>query len=147
MPQGKSEHYIVDGSVLPEVFIRVCEAKSLLESGEAATVAEAVARAGLSRSAFYKYKDFITPVRGMRGEQVLTLSIQMLDRPGALSSVLAIFAAMGVNILTISQAIPSNGAAIVIFSVTTEGMTVSFDELKTRIEALPAVKRLELIAG
>ena len=133
--------------MLPEVFIKVCEAKEYLETGSADTVAEAVAKAGISRSAFYKYKDAITPFRDIKRDQVLTLSILMHDRPGALSAVLAIFADNRVNILTINQSISANGAAMVTLSIMADAMSISLDELRTQVEALPAVMRLELLAG
>lgn len=147
MPRQRSKLYIVEGSMLPEVFIKVCEAKEYLETGAADTVAEAVAKAGISRSAFYKYKDAITPFRDIKRDQVLTLSILMHDRPGALSAVLAIFADNRVNILTINQSISANGAAMVTLSIMADAMSISLDELRAQVEALPAVMRLELLAG
>ncbi len=147
MSRQRSKLYIVEGGMLPEVFIKVCEAKEYLETGAADTVAEAVAKAGISRSAFYKYKDAITPFRDIKRDQVLTLSILMHDRPGALSAVLAIFADNRVNILTINQSISANGAAMVTLSIMADAMNISLDELRAQVEALPAVMRLELLAG
>ena len=119
----------------------------MMQTGEASTVGEATRMAGISRSAFYKYKDSITPFRSVKHQQIVTLSVYMRDTPGALSSVLAIFAENHTNILTINQTIPSNGVALVTFSVTAEGMIVPIDELCARIEIQPAVIRLELLAG
>ena len=147
MSNRRSKLYIVEGDMLPEVFIKVCEAKEYLETGEASTVAEAVQKAGISRSAFYKYKDAISPFRDMKRDQVLTLSILMHDRPGALSSVLAIFATNRINILTINQSISANGAAMVTLSMIADAMSISVDELKAQVEALSSVMRLELLAG
>ncbi len=147
MTKPKSKLYIVEADMLPEIFIKVCEAKEYLETGEANTVAEAVGMAGISRSAFYKYKDAITPFRDMKRDQVLTLSIIMQDKPGALSSVLAIFANSHINILTINQSISANGAAMVTLSIIAEGMTISVEELKERVENLSTVMRMELLAG
>ncbi len=147
MSQQRSKLYIVEGNMLPEVFIKVCEAKEFLETGACATVAEAVVKAGISRSAFYKYKDAITPFRDIKRDQVLTLSILMHDRPGALSAVLAIFADNHVNILTINQSISANGAAMVTLSIMADAMSISLDELRAQVEALSAVMRLELLAG
>lgn len=147
MSKQRSKLYIVEGTMLPEVFIKVCEAKEYLETGAADTVAEAVNLAGISRSAFYKYKDAITPFRDIKRDQVLTLSILMHDRPGALSAVLAIFADNHVNILTINQSISANGAAMVTLSIMADAMSISLDELRAQVEALSAVMRLELLAG
>ena len=147
MSIAKSKLYIVEANMLPEIFIKVCQAKEYLETGEANTVAEAVVKAGISRSAFYKYKDAITPFRDMKRDQVLTLSIIMQDKPGALSSVLAIFANSHINIHTINQSISANGAAMVTLSIISEGMTITVDELKARVESLPTIMRMELLAG
>lgn len=139
--------YIVEASVLPDIFIEVSKAKELIETGEAKTVAEAVSKVGISRSAFYKYKDSITPFRNMKSGQVFTVSVLMRDKPGALNSVLSIFAGTHANILTINQSIPTNGAAIVTISFVAEDMSLSVDELRNRIEGLSAVIRMELLAG
>ena len=145
MPRSKL--YIVEASMLPEVFLKVSEAKEYLETGTCKTVAEAVAKAGISRRAFYKYKDAIMSFRDMKRDQVVTFNIITRDKPGALSSVLAIFAGVGVNILTINQSIPTNGVGIVTVSVIPGEMSVSIDELRGKIESLPDVIRLELLAG
>ena len=144
---SKSKLYIVEADMLPEVFLKVCEAKEYLETGASKTVADAVAKAGISRSAFYKYKDAIMPFRDMKRDQVITLSILTQDKPGALSSVLAIFARSNANILTINQSIPTNGVGIVTISIISGNMEISLDTLRSQIEALPDVIRMELLAG
>lgn len=144
---SKSKHYIVDASMLPSVFLKVCEAKEYLQTGSAETVAEAVAKAGISRSAFYKYKDAVQPFRDMKRDRVVTLTILTKDKPGALSSVLSVFASTGANILTINQAIPTNGVGIVTISITMEDMVITADELRYRIDELPDVIRTEVLAG
>lgn len=147
MTKPNAKLYIVEAKVLPEIFIEVSRAKELLETGEASTVAEAVSRVGISRSAFYKYKDAIRPFRSMKRDQVITLSVIMRDKLGTLSSVLAIFAGINANILTINQSIPTDGVAIVTISFVPEDPSVTLDTLKSKLEALPEVIRLELLAG
>ena len=144
---AKNKLYIVDASMLPEVFIKVCEAKEYLQTGQAATVADAVARAGISRSAFYKYKDAVQPFWDLKRDRVVTMTIITMDKPGALSSVLAIFASSGANILTINQSIPTNGVGIVTISITMENMTIPLEELRFQIEALENVIRIEVLAA
>ena len=144
---SNSKLFLVDASMLPEVFLKVSAAKEYLETGAARTVAEAVSMAGISRSAFYKYKDGITPFHDMKHGQVVTLNIITRDKPGALSSVLAIFADIGINILTINQSIPTNGVGIVTVSLIAGDISVSLDALRARIDALPDVIRLEVLAG
>ena len=143
----KTKLYIVEAAVLPEVFLKVCEAKELLQTGAAATVAEAASMAGISRSAFYKYKDAIRPFRDIQRDQPITMSILTRDRPGALSSVLSIFAAMQANILTINQSIPANGVGVVTISFVAEDMEASPETLAAQIDALPDVIRTEVLAG
>jgi len=139
--------FIVDAELLPEVFLKVSQAKEYLQTGECATIGAATAKAGISRSAFYKYKNAIMPFREMKRGQVITMSIITRDKPGVLSSVLAIFASIGANILTINQSIPTNGVGMVTLSITTEDMNLSLDQLFSRLEALPDVVRFELLAG
>ena len=143
---SKTKLYIVEASMLPEIFLKVCEAKEYLQTGAADTVAEAVARAGISRSAFYKYKDSVQPFWDLKRDRVMTMSIITMDRPGALCSVLAIFAESGANILTINQTIPTNGVGIVTLSITTEDMTITLDDLRQHLDALPDVIRSEILA-
>ena len=135
MSKERAKLYIVEGSMLPEVYIKVCKAKEYLETGVCSTVADAVVKADISRSAFYKYKDAITPFRDMKRDQVLTLSLLIHDRPGALSSVLAIFADNHVNILTINQSIPVSGCANVTISADTAAMGVSMEEMMPGVVA------------
>ena len=144
---AKAKLYIVDAAVLPEVFLKVTEAKEYLQTGVASTVAEAAAKAGISRSAFYKYKDAIRPFRDIKRDQVITMSILTRDKPGALSSVLSIFAAMRANILTINQSIPTSGVGVVTISFITEDMDASLETLGTQLDALPDVIRTEILAG
>lgn len=147
MSEPTAKLYIVEAGVLPEIFREVSRAKELLETGEVQTVAEAVSRIGISRSAFYKYRDAIRPFRNFEREQVVTISVIMRDRPGSLSSVLAIFAGINANILTINQSIPTDGAAIVTISFTAEDAGVRVDALRTELEGLSEVIRTELLAG
>ena len=127
----------METEALPEVFIKVTEVKELLETGEARTVAEATERVGLSRSAFYKYKDAVMPFREMRRGSIVTFHALLRDRKGVLSSLLAIFADTGANILTINQSI----------SATTENMPIGTDELITKARKLEGVLRFDALAG
>lgn len=90
MQAGKPKYYLIKANALPEVFVKVTEAKALLETGAARTVAEAVEAVDLSRSAFYKYKDAIAPFRDMKRDNITTLHIKLHDKPGKLAAVLSI---------------------------------------------------------
>ena len=102
---------------------------------------------GISRSAFYKYKDSVVPFRDMKHGSIVTFHALLRDRKGVLSSLLAIFADTGANILTINQSIPTNGAALVTISATTENMPIGVDELIARVRALDGVIRFDALAG
>lgn len=147
MSHAKPKYYLVDAAALPEVFVKVTEAKELLETGEAQTVAEAVERVDLSRSAFYKYKDSISPFRDLKRDSILTIHIKLHDKPGTLAAVLSIFTESGANILTINQSIPANGVALVTVSVSAENLSVSSDELMASLASVSGVISTELMAG
>lgn len=141
------KYYLVESSMLPEIFIKVTEAKALLETGEASTVAEAVSKVGISRSAFYKYKDSISPFTDMKHGQIITFHTILRDRMGVLSSVLSIFAEYGANILTINQSIPINAAAVVTISSETAGLIIGLDEFREKLESMCGVISVEIMAG
>ncbi|MGI6069367.1 MAG: ACT domain-containing protein [Blautia sp.] len=122
--EKKKKYYVVKEKAVPEVLIKVVDAKKLLDSGKAETVQEATEHVGISRSSFYKYKDDIFPFHEEAKGKTLTFIIQMEDEPGLLSSVLQTIAHFHGNILTIHQSIPINGVATLTLSVTilpTEG--------------------------
>lgn len=142
-----SDYYIVEAASLPDIFHKVVEARRLLDTGEAETVNRAVQITGISRSAFYKYKDAVWPFQDMLHGRIITLQLMMKDEPGILSTVLTLFADSFVNILTINQSIPLNGCAAVSISVETSAMQISMTTLLERIVALPGVLRSEILAG
>lgn len=133
---GPTKYFVVTKKAVPEVLLKVVEAKRLLESGKAATIQEAVDRTGISRSSFYKYKDDIFPFHDNSQGKTITLSMQIDDEPGLLSDVLQVIAHSGANILTIHQSIPINGVAAVSLSVqvlqTTGDISDMLDELENR---------------
>lgn len=145
---GKTPNYfIVEAGALPEVFLKVAEAKRLLETGEVDTVNLATQRVGISRSAFYKYKDAVRPFNDMLQGRIVTVQSLLKDEPGVLSSVLNIFAQSGGNILTINQGIPTNGCAVVSIGVETSGMKVSLEELLATARQVEGVLHCEILAG
>lgn len=113
----KKRYYVVRERAVPEVLLKVVEAKKLLDSGKAATVQEASDLTGISRSSFYKYKDDIFPFHEEAKGKIVTFIIQMEDQPGLLSNVLQVIARFRGNILTIHQSIPINGVATLTLSV------------------------------
>ena len=143
----KIEYYLVAAEALPEIFIRVAEAKRMMQTGEAETVGEAARLAGISRSAFYKYKDAVQPFNDMKSEHIITFYTLLKDVSGTLSRVLNVFASSGANILTINQSIPTNGCAAVTISAETSGMEKSLEQLIGDVSGLENVIKFEIRAG
>ncbi len=141
------KYYIVEAKALPEVFLKVAEAKWLLETGEATTVNEAAKATGISRSAFYKYRDAIAPFQNLMAGRILTFQFILRDVTGLLSSILTIFAQFGANILTINQTIPTNGCASVTISAETTNMTDGVEEMVRALGAISGVLKAEILAG
>lgn len=140
-------YYIVDAEALPEIFRKVVDARRMLDTGEAETVNQAVQLAGISRSAFYKYKDAVRPFQDMLYGRIVTFHIMLKDEPGILSHVLNLFAGSGANILTINQGIPINGCAVVTVNAETSGLEGSLQELLARLNGAEGVLRGEILAG
>ncbi|MDD2417908.1 MAG: ACT domain-containing protein [Oscillospiraceae bacterium] len=147
--QQKEEHtqmLLVDTSILPDVFIRVADAKQLLESGKATSATEAARLAGISRSAFYKYKDGVFFYDAVAGGRVLTLLAELSDRPGVLSGVLSAFATAGANILTVNQNIPNDGRALVSISARIVNADFSVGEFIKALASTEGVERVTRIS-
>ena len=147
MASRKPKYYLVQADVLPEVFAKVVQAKELLETGEVRTVAQAVERVEISRSAFYKYKDAVSAFHDMNRSSMVTFNMELRDHQGVLSSVLAIFAGNGANILTINQSIPTNGVAPVTITADTEHMRISPDALLTALRKTKGVVTVQVMAA
>ena len=141
------KYYIVEASALPEVFLKVAEAKRMLESGEATTVGEATKATGISRSAFYKYRDAMMPFQNLMAGRIITFQLTLKDRTGVLSGILSIFAYNGANILTINQNIPVSGCAIVTITAETGEMHCSVEDLLKRMSNMDGVVKAEIVAG
>ena len=143
----KTKYYNDSAEALPEIFIKVAEAKRMMQTGEAGTVGAATRQVGISRSAFYKYKDAVQPFNNMKSGQIITFYTMLKDNPGVLSNVLSIFAGSGANILTINQSIPTNGCAAVTISAETSDMELTLEDLISRVSALEGVVKFEILAG
>ena len=135
---------IADLSVLPPVYHKILKVKELLDSGVAETVNEAADMADVSRSAYYKYKDYVFPFNQMQG--ILTLLIAVIDIKGVLSDMLAFMSDAGCNILTINQNVPVNGVANITVTVQTEQMKVSTDRLITGLQKVRGVRKVNILS-
>ncbi len=143
----KPKYYIVEASALPEVFLKVAEAKRLLSTGEASTVNEATKMTDISRSAFYKYRDAVLPFQNMMTGRIITFQLLLHDEAGLLSTILSIFAEAKANIITINSIVPTNGTAVVTISAETMDLTMSLEELLHRMDAVRGVVKAEVLAG
>ena len=141
------KYFLVEAAALPEVFLKVAEAKRMLETGEVSTVGEATAATGISRNAYYKYRDALMPFQNLMAGRIITFQMMLKDRTGVLSGILSILAYCGANILTINQTIPTNGCAMVTMSSETSDLRCSVEELMKRIGNLDGVVKAEVVAG
>ena len=141
------KYFIVDAQALPEIFLKVVEAKRLLDTGEAHTVNQAANQVGISRSAFYKYKDMVRPFHDMLSGRIVTFQIVLKNEPGVLSAVLNAFARCGANILTINQSIPAGGSAVVTIGAETSGLKMPMESLLEQFQVVNGVVRCEILAG
>ena len=145
--QAPGKLLLVDASVLPDVFEKVLQAKRLLASGEASSASEAARMAGISRSAFYKYKNTVFPYDADGEGHILTVHFVLTDRPGVLSSVLAAFAQAGANVLTVNQDIPADGAASVSVSARTDRLQMPIEQFLQQLKLLSGVRRISRTGG
>ncbi len=141
------KYYIVEASALPEVFLKVAEAKRLLSTGQATTVNEATRMMDISRSAFYKYRDAVIPFQNMMTGRIITFQLMLHDEQGLLSRILELFAQTQANIITINSIVPTNGCAVVTISAETMDLTVQVEELLRMVRQSSGVIKAEILAG
>ncbi|MCI8923096.1 MAG: ACT domain-containing protein [Lachnospiraceae bacterium] len=141
-----SKYYVVKEQAVPEVLLKVVEAKKLLDKGRVSTINEAADRVGISRSSFYKYKDDIFQFHDNAQGTTITLTFQMEDEPGLLSDVLKTVAEFGANILTIHQSIPINGVASLSLSVQVLPTTGDVSEMLAAMEGQKGVRSVKILA-
>ena len=144
---NKPKYYIVEASALPEVFVKVAEAKRLLSTGEASTVNEATRMTDISRSAFYKYRDFVMPFQNMMTGRIMTIQLLLHDEVGLLAKILELFTNANANIITINSIVPTNGTAVVTISAETMDLSIPLENLMTSLENCKGVVKVEVLAG
>ena len=141
-----TKYFVVKQKAIPEVLLKVVEAKRLLESEKVLTIQEAVDAVGISRSSFYKYKDDIFPFHDNSQGTTITLTFQMDDEPGILSDVLKIIAEYRANILTIHQSIPINGIASLTLSIQVLQTTGDISRMIEQLEGQTSVHHEKILA-
>lgn len=138
-------YYVVREDILPEAIQKTIQVKEMLASGSATTVHEAVERAGLSRSAFYKYKDGVYALNEITQERIVTISMDLEHRAGVLSSVLGLIANQEGNVLTMNQSIPLQGFANVVLSVDVSKAAGDASELVEVLKRQSGVRKAAII--
>lgn len=137
--------YLVDTKVLPEIYTKVIQAKALLKTGESRNIQQAVKQVGISRSAFYKYKDHVFPFYEKNKTKVITIGFLLSHKPGVLSQVLDTLSSVRGNILTINQNIPNQGVANVTISFETHEVEKSGEEILQSLKGLQGVKKIQIV--
>lgn len=140
------DYLMVHKSILPENYEKVIEVTRMLESGGARDISSATRQVGISRSTYYKYKDYILEPSGMANGRNAVFSMLLKHEPGVLSALLARLYQAGGNVLTITQSLPVHDVASVTISLDVSGIDSSLDELLTGIGAMPGVENLKLLA-
>ncbi|MDP4161422.1 MAG: ACT domain-containing protein [Bacillota bacterium] len=143
---GKTNDFlIVSKDILPEAIIKTAKAKELLVKGDVYTINDAVEKVGLSRSAYYKYKDGVFPFYEASREKIVTISLSLDNKAGVLSYVLNFIASVKGNVLTINQGIPLQGIANVSVSIETAGMEGTPENLISGLGSIDGVRKIEVI--
>ncbi len=143
--EEKTKYYVLNEKAVPEVLLKVVEAKRLLESGKCTSVQEVTEKIGISRSSFYKYKDDISPFHENAKGKTITMVIQLDDEPGLLSLVLRIVAEYHANILTIHQSVPVNGIATLTLSVDVLPETKNVSAMVDSIESAIGIHYVKIL--
>ena len=142
-----SKYLLVDSQILPEVYLKVILAKKLLAQGKAKSASDAAKAAGIPRSAFYKYKDFVHEYNTRLSDSIMTVSVSLMDEPGMLASVLSAVSGSGANILTVHQNIPTDSVAPVSISMRTNQLNCTEEEMLVRLRELPGVLDAKFVSG
>lgn len=141
-----STYLLIDTKVAPEVFLKVLEAKRALMRDNRLSVNEAVKQAGISRSAYYKYKDCVFPFYEMSSDRVMTILFIVDDQTGILSEIISCISRAKANILTIVQNLPINGLANITITIETKNSVIDIQDMLTAVQQIPGVHRMEVLS-
>lgn len=141
---AKLNYLLVHADILPDIYKRVIQAKALLASGDAANASQAAKMAGISRSAYYKYKDGVFEYNPENADEMVTLFLRLKDTKGVLSAVTNELYQFGANVLSINQEVPQNGIADVLLTVRITEMTVEVNTLINKLKTVSGVKSVSL---
>lgn len=139
----ENEILLVNSSVLPDVFLKVVEAKKLLTSGTVRNATETAKAVGISRSAFYKYKDNIFLYNTSESSRTVELHAVLTDKAGVFSAFTTALYKNGANIITVNQEKPNNGTAVVTIAISVDSQTVSVDDIIKKIRNVDGILSIE----
>ncbi len=145
MNKSVSGFFLIREEILPEAIKKTIKAKEMLKRGEARTINEAVDKMNLSRSAYYKYKDYVFPFYEATQDKIITLALMLVHRKGVLSEVLSTISRESGSVLTINQGIPLQGIANATISIETMNLKVNLEILLDELRALDGVKHIEVL--
>lgn len=140
------DYLIVHKKVLPDYFIKVIEVNQAMKEKKYPNISEAVKAVGISRSTYYKYKDYVFLPEESQLTKKAILSVDLIHLPGSLSGVLNIIKNNKISVLTISQSLPVNEIANVIISIDITEADISMNELIKDFKTLKQVKDVKLIS-
>ena len=143
---SENKYYVVKKKAVPEVLLKVVEAKKILETDKTMTIQQAVDKVGMSRSSFYKYQDDIFPFHDNAQGRTVSMMFQIDDEQGILSDILNVIAEYRANILTIHQGIPINGVATLNISLQVLETTKDISSMLEYIEAINGVHYVKLLS-
>ncbi len=143
--KAQSGFFLVQEQILPEAIKKTIRVKEMLKRGDARTINEAVDSMGLSRSAYYKYKDYVFPFYEASRNKIISLTLLLEHKKGVLSSVLNTISADSGSVLTINQGIPLQGVANATVSIETANLSVDLEALLDKLRMVDGVKRLEVL--
>lgn len=141
---SKVNYFLVNSNILPPVFSKVIEAKNYLASGEATSASQAAKMAGISRSAYYKYKDSIFEYNAENSEETVTINAKLKDNAGVLSALMNELYVAGANVLSVSQSVPVHSVADVSVTVRITEMEISTDALLKNIKGVKGVNSVSM---
>lgn len=143
---SEQRYYLVREDVLTEAMQKTLEVKKMLQN-DRISIMDAVNKTGLSRSAFYKYRDAVFPFHSIVKERILTVFLQLEDRSGTLATLLQAVAENGCNILTIHQTIPIQGRANVTLSLDVTAMDGDLDLFLHQLKKLDFVESADVVSS
>ena len=145
MKKEKSDFFLVREEILPEAIKKTIRVKEILKRGDVRTINEAVAKMNLSRSAYYKYKDYVFPFYEASRNKIITLTFLLENKKGVLSSVLNTISRDSGNVMTINQGIRLQGVANATISLETANLSIDLEALLDKLRMVDGVKRLEVL--